>query len=164
MGRGRARATAIGVLVGTAALLAGCGESRHANDQRPQVSTRVSVTISSDEVTVQPPQIAMGPEKFQQSPQNQDHPQPPLKNSRGPLDVTFVAANQTTTDAQLKIRGGAGAGIESETVYANSPGSFQLDLPTGSYTISAVGLPDAKPAHLKIGSFRASSQNDVLLP
>jgi hypothetical protein len=164
MGRGRARATAIGVLVGTAALLAGCGESRHANDQRPQVSTRVSVTISPGKVMVQPLRIAMGPEKFQQSPQNQDHPQPPLKNSRGPLDVTFVAANQTTTDARLKIRGGAGNGIESETVYANSPGSFQLDLPTGSYTISAVGLPDAKPAHLKIGSFRASSQNDVLLP
>ena len=164
MGRGRARATAIGVLVGTAALLVGCGESRHANDQRPQVSTRVSVTISPSKVMVQPLQIAMGPEKFQQSPQNQDHPQPPLKNSRGPLDVTFVAANQTTTDARLKIRGGAGEGIESETVYANSPGSFQLDLPIGSYTISAVGLPDAKPAHLKIGSFRASSQNDVLLP
>jgi hypothetical protein len=164
MGRGRARATAVGVLVGIAALLAGCGESRHANDQRPQVSTRVSVTISPDQVRVQPLKVAAGPEKFQQTPQNQNSPEPPLKNGHGPLDVTFVTANQTTTDAQLKIRGGAGDGIESETIYANSPGSFQVGLPAGSYTISAVGVPDAKPAHLEIGSFRGSSQNDVLLP
>lgn len=164
MGRGRARATAVGVLVGIAALLAGCGESRHANDQRPQVSTRVSVTISSDKVMVQPLKVSAGPEKFQRIPQNQNSPEPPLKNGHGPLDVTFVAANQTTTDAQLKIRGGAGDGIESETIYANSPGSFQVGLPTGSYTITAVGVPDAKPAHLEVGSFRGSSQNDVLLP
>lgn len=152
------------MLIGTAALLAGCGESRHANNQRPQVSTRVSVVIKSDEVVVQPLKIAMGPEKFQEIPQNQDHPEPPLKNPRGPLDVTFVAANQTGTDAKLRIKGGAGEGIESEPVFANSPGTFQLDLPTGSYTITAVGLPEARPAHLKVGPFRASSQNDVLTP
>ena len=155
---------AIAGLVGATALFAGCGESRHANDQRPQVSTRVSVTISPTQVMVQPLKIAFGPEKFQQAPQNQDHAQPPLKNSKVPLDVTFVIANQTGTDAELKIRGGAGSGIESGTVFANSPDSFQVDLPTGSYTVSAVGLPEAKPGHLKVGSFRASSQNDVLLP
>ena len=154
----------IGALIGAAALLVGCGESRHANDQRPQVSTRVSVTISPTQVMVQPLKVAFGPEKFQQAPQNQDHAQPPLKNSKGPLDVTFVTANQTSTDAQLMLRGGAGSGIESETIFANSPGTFHLNLPTGSYTISAVGLPEAKPGHLKVGSFRASSQNDVLLP
>ena len=155
---------AIAGLVGATALFAGCGESRHANDQRPQVSTRVSVTINPDGVIVQPLKIAMGPEKFQQIPQNQHHPQPPLKNSDGPLDVTFVAANQTGTDAQLKIRGSAGEGIESETVFARSPSSFQADLPTGTYTITAVGLPEARPGHLRVGPYRASSQNDVLTP
>lgn len=155
---------AIAGLVGATALFAGCGESRHANDQRPQVSRRVSVTISPDQVIVQPLKIAMGPEKFQRIPQNQNDAEPPLKNGKGPLDVTFVTANQTAGDAQLKIRGGAGSGIESETVYAHSPSVFQVSLPAGSYTISAVGLPEAKPAHLQIGSFRGSSQNDVLLP
>ena len=164
MGRGRARATTIGALIGTAALLVGCGESRHANDQRPQVSTRVSVTISPSQVMVQPLKVAFGPEKFQRAPQNQNDAEPPLKNGKGPLDVTFVAANQTSTDVQLKIRGGAGDGPAPETIFANSPGSFQIDLPAGSYTISAVGLPEAKPGHLKVGSFRGSSQNDVLLP
>jgi len=162
MGRGGARAAAIAVLVGTAALLVGCGESRHANDQRPQVSTRVSVTISPGKVMVQPLKIAMGPEKFQEIPQNEDHPEPPLKNSKGPLDVTFVAANQTPKDARLKITGPENA--TSEPVFARSPSSFQLALPTGSYTITAVGVPGAKPAHLKVGSFRGSSQNDVLTP
>lgn len=164
MGRGGARAAAIAALAGTAALLVGCGESRHDNEQRPQVSTRVSVVINPDQVIVQPLKVAMGPEKFQESPQNQNYPEPPLKNAKGPLDVTFVAANQTGTDAQLKIRGAAGDGLESETVYAHSPGSFQFDLPTGTYTITAVGLPEARPGHLKVGPYRASSQNDVLTP
>ena len=142
-------------------LAAGCGESRHDNNQRPQVSTRVSITISPEELIVQPLKIAMGPEKFQEIPQNQNYPEPPLKR-KGPLDVTFVTANQTPTDVRLKIRGTKGA--ESETIFARSPGTFQLDLPTGNYTISAIGLPEARPARLTVGSYRASAQNDVLTP
>lgn len=142
--------------------MAGCGESRHDNEQRPQVSTRVSVTINPDEVIVQPVKVAMGPEKFQEIPQNQNHPEPPLKKGEGPLDVTFVTANQTPRNAKLRIRGAKEA--ESTTVFARSPGSFQVNLPAGSYVISAAGLPEARPARLTVGSYRASSQNDVLLP
>jgi hypothetical protein len=161
MGRGRARAAAIVGLIGTAALLAGCGESRHANEQRPNVSTRISVTISPKEVIVQPLAIGMRAEATQEIPQNEGDPEPPIKTKK-PLDVTIVVANQTPSDAKLKIRGAAEE--ETDTVFARSPGSFQVDLPAGSYTISAVGLPEARPAHLKVGSYRASSQNDVLLP
>jgi hypothetical protein len=152
----------VAALVGAIAMLAtGCGESRHDNNQRPQVSTRVSITISPEELIVQPLKIAMGPEKFQEIPQNEGYPEPPLKR-KGPLDVTFVTANQTPTDVRLKISGAKGA--ESDTVFARSPGTFQLDLPTGSYTISAIGLPEARPARLTVGSYRASAQNDVLTP
>jgi hypothetical protein len=151
-------------LIGTAALLLGCGESRHDNNQRPQVSTRVSVVINPGEVIVQPLKIAMGPEKFQEIPQNEAFPEPPLKAGKGrPLDVTFVTANQTPRDARLKIRG-PGREMTTDTVFARSPGQFQVDLATGSYTISAVGLPEARPARLRVGSYRASSQNDVLTP
>jgi hypothetical protein len=153
----------VAALVGATVLLAaGCGESRHDNNQRPQVSTRVSITISPEELIVQPLKIAMGPEKFQEIPQNQNYPEPPLRKGNGPLDVTFVTANQTPTDIRLKIRGAKEA--ESDTVFARSPGTFQLDLPTGSYTISAIGLPEARPARLTVGSYRASAQNDVLTP
>ena len=162
MGPGRARATTIATVIGAISLLAaGCGESRHANQQRPSGSTRVSVTISPKQVIVQPPTIATGPEKTQQIPQNQNDPQPPIK-TKLPLNVTFVTANQTPTDTKLVIRGTKPA--ESETVFARSPGTFHVSLPTGSYTIIASGMPDARPAHLTVGRFRASSQNDVLLP
>lgn len=161
MGLGRVRSAGLAALIGTAALLVGCGESRHANEQRPQVSTRISVTINQKEVIVQPTRIAFGPERTQQIPQNQDDPQPPIK-TRKPLDVTLVTANQTPKDTQLKIRGEKEA--ESDVIYARSPGTFGVELPTGSYTIIAVGMPEARPAHLMVGSYRASSQNDVLLP
>ena len=143
------------------ALVAGCGESRHPNEQRPQVSRRVSVTISPDRVIVQPTEIATGPEKHQQIPQNQNSPQPPIKTKKA-LDLTLVTANQTPKDIRLKIRGAKDA--ESSTIYARSPGTYGVELPAGSYTISAVGMPGAQPAHLTVGSYRASSQNDVLLP
>jgi len=161
VGRGGAKAAAIAALIGTTALLLGCGESRQANEQRPQGSTRVSVTINSKQVIVQPLLIGERAEATQEIPQNEDHPEPPIKSGK-PLDVIFVVANQTGTDLRLKIRGAKET--RSDTVFARSPGSFQVGLPAGSYTISAVGLPGARPAHLTVGGYRASSQNDVLLP
>jgi hypothetical protein len=161
MGPGRVRAAAIATVIGAISLLAGCGESRHANEQRPSGSTRVSVTINPEEVIVQPTAIGVEAEKFQEIPQNQDHPEPPIK-TKAPLDVVFVAANQTPTDTKLKIRGAKEA--ESETVFARSPGTFQVSLPAGSYTVSVAGMPEARPGHLTVGRYRASSQNDVLTP
>ncbi len=152
---------AVAGLICAAALVSGCGESRHANEQRPNVSTRISVTISPKQVIVQPLEIGVRAEPTQEVPQNENDPEPPIKTDK-PLDVTMVVANQTPVDAKLKIRGAEEE--ETETVFARSPGSFQVDLPAGSYTITAVGLPKARPAHLTVGRYRASSQNDVLLP
>jgi hypothetical protein len=151
----------VGCLIGAALAAAGCGAERHANEQRPQVSTRVSVTIGPREVIVTPDRIAFGPEKTQQIPQNQNDAQPPIRTNR-PLDVTFVSANQTTEDSKLVIRGAADA--SSEPVLAHSPGTFQIDLPTGTYTVAAPGIPGARAGRLTVGPYRASSQNDVLLP
>jgi hypothetical protein len=162
MGAGGLRAAAIAALIAATALLLGCGESRHANQQRPNVSTRVSVTVNDREVIVQPLEIGKRAEATQEIPQNVEHPEPPIKTTK-PLDVTFVVANQTATDMSLKVRGD-GKEKESETIFARSPGSFQLSLPTGSYTVAAVGMPEARPGHLTVGRYRASSQNDVLLP
>jgi hypothetical protein len=162
MGSGRRRAAAVAGLIGAALLVAGCGESRHANEQRPSPPTRVSVTVSPSEVLVQPLSVATGPEKTQQIPQNQNDQQPAIRRSKEPLDVIFVTANQTENDLHLRIRGTKEA--ESGTVYAGGPGNFQTSLPSGSYVISAAGVPGAKAGHLTVGSFRASSQNDVLLP
>ena len=151
---------ALAAVVGAAALV-GCGESRHPNEPRPQVSRRISVTISPKQLIVQPTKIGVEAEETQEIPQNEGHPAPPIK-TKAPLDITVVAANQTATDTKLRITG-AKSGV-SDTVYAHSPGTFGFNLPAGKYTISATAMPEARPAHLTVGSYRASSQNDLLLP
>lgn len=160
MGPGRVRALAVAAVAG-AVLLVGCGESRHANEQRPQVSTRISVTISPKQLIVQPTEVGVKAEPTQEVEQNQGHPAPPIK-TKAPLNLTVVAANQTPKDTKLKLTGAKSG--ESDTIYAHSPGTFGFTLPPGSYTISAVGMPGARPAHLTVGKYRASSQNDLLLP
>src|ERR1700761_3558530 len=138
MGPGRARALALTAVFGLA-LLAGCGESRHPNEPRPQVSTRISLTITPKQLIVQPTEIGVGAEPNQEVEQNQGNPAPPIK-TKAPLDVTVVAANQTAEDTKLKITGTKEG--ESGTVYAHSPGTFGFTLPAGNYTISAVGMPN----------------------
>jgi hypothetical protein len=153
---------ALAGLLGGAVLLTGCGESRHANEQRPQVSRRVSVTITGSQVIVQPGEIGGGPERNAQIPQNQNHPQPPIK-TRKPLSVTFVVANESGQASTVRILDGSRL-VKGVEVPPRSPESIQADLPAGAYTISAAGTAGVQPGHLTVGSYRASSQNDVLLP
>jgi hypothetical protein len=160
MGRGRAKAAVAGVVGVLALAVAGCGAESHPNDPRPQVAIHVAITITPRALTVEPTKIGVGPARTQQIPQNQNHPQPPI-DSKGPLTVTLVAANQTGTNSHLVIRGPKDA--SSGPILAHSPGTFQTALPTGAYVIAAAGI-DARPAKLIVGPFRASSKNDVLLP
>ena len=159
---GRARVAGGGALAALVLALvgAGCGAESHPNEPRPAVPIRVSVTIGENGIVVKPSTIAMGPEKHQQLPQNQDHPQPNIK-TQAPVAVVFVTANQTGTDSKLVIHGPRNA--TSAPIIANSPGTFAAELPTGSYTIAAPGV-SGSPATLKIGPYRASSKNDLLLP
>jgi hypothetical protein len=159
----RASAVALaGALVAAALLGAGCGAEEHVNDPRPQPSTRVSVAISEEAISVQPGRVAIGPEPTQQIPQNQHATQPAVR-SNAPLNVIFVAANLTDTDSHLEVRG-AGQDLSSKPLYANANGTLQAILPTGVYTVSAADIPGAKPAKLVVGPRRTSSENDVLLP
>ena len=148
--------------LGVLALLAiGCGAEEHANEARSQPPTHVSVTITDDAITVQPPRIAVGPEPTQQIPQNQHAGQPRVDND-GPLTVVFVTANLTDFDSKLEIRGPKDA--TSGPLVANGNGSLLTSLPIGVYRISAADIPGAKPVRFTIGSYRTSSQNDLLLP
>jgi hypothetical protein len=149
-------------LAAAALIGAGCGAEEHVNDPRPQPPTRVSVAISEDAITVQPPRIAFGPEPTQQIPQNV-HVEQPQVRSQAPLDVVLVAANLTDVDSRLELRG-SGKDFSSEPLYANSNVTLPTILPTGVYTVSAADIPGAKPAKLVVGPFRSSSENDVLLP
>ncbi len=159
--RGRARAAGAGAFIACAIAVAGCGASNHPNQPRPAVSARISVTISPTAVIVMPGSVGDGPEESQQIPQNEGQPQPRIK-SKKPMAVTIVAANQTGKDTQLLIRGRKK--LESETVFARTPATIPASLPTGSYTVVAAGVPGATPGHFTVGPYRASSQNDLLLP
>lgn len=159
----RATAALSACVLGLLALIgAGCGAESHVNDPRPQPPTRVSVAISEDAITVQPPRIAIGPEPTQQIPQNVHVKQPQIQ-SKAPLNVVLVAANLTDVDSRLELRGG-GKDFSSEPLYANSNVTLPTILPTGVYMVSAADMPNVKPAKLVIGPFRSSSENDVLLP
>src|SRR5262245_47080378 len=117
------RAGTIGALLAALALIGtGCGAESHPNEPRPQVSTRISVTVSENAITVDPQAVGMGPEKDQQIPQNQNHPQPRIDTDK-PLDVVFVAANQTQIDSELEVSGPTSA--KSGPLLAGSPASFQ---------------------------------------
>lgn len=161
MGRGGARIAVAAALAGAVLAVAGCGAESQQNEPRPQVSARVSVSINEKRVLVQPRRIAFGSERNQQLPQNRNHEQPPI-DTDAPLDVTLVTANQTGRDVHLELRGPTSA--SSETIYARSPGTLHMNLPTGTYVIAAAGVPTARPAKLIVGPYRASSENDVLLP
>src|SRR6201992_1966584 len=102
---GRARVAGGGALAALILALvgAGCGAESHPNEPRPAVPTRVSVTIGDGGIVVKPGVIGMGPEKHQQLPQNQNHPQPPIK-TRAPLSVVFVTAHQTESPEKLTIK------------------------------------------------------------
>jgi hypothetical protein len=142
-------------------ILAGCGAEERVNEPRPQPPTRVSVSVTESEVTVQPERIAVGPEPTRQIPQNEGIEQPVVR-SRAPLNVVIVAANLTDTDSMLVLRGPKDS--DSEELVANGNANMLIDLPTGTYEIAAAGLPEAKPARLVVGPFRTSSENDILLP
>jgi hypothetical protein len=156
------RGIAVGGCVGALALAGlGCGAEEHANEPRPSPPTRVSVALHGDEITVQPTRIAFGPEREKLIPQNETQSQPAIR-SKVPLTVVFVTANLTDTDSRLEIRGPKDT--ESGLLVAGGNGSYQAALPTGAYTISAADVPGAGDAKLQVGPYRASSQNDVLLP
>jgi hypothetical protein len=156
------RGIAVGACVGSLALASiGCGAEEHKNEPRPAPPVRLSVAIHSDSITVTPSRVGIGPEKSQLIEQNRAESQPGIRTDK-PLVVVFVSANLTPNDSKLVIHGPKDTA--SGLLVANGNGSFQTALPTGSYTLSAAGIPGAGPAKLLVGPFRASSQNDVLLP
>jgi hypothetical protein len=149
-------------MIGALALAAtGCGAESHPNEPRPQVALQVSVAIGPRAIDVQPPAIAIDAAPTQQIPQNQNHPQPPIR-TRAPATVRIVATNLTDTDTRLEIRGPRS--LSSGPIPAKSPGTVLTDLPAGTYVIGARGIPGARIGKLVVGPYRASSENDVLLP
>jgi hypothetical protein len=152
----------VGLALGALALaFAGCGAEERINEPRPPAPTRVSVSISEQSITVQPPRIAIGPEPTQRLPQNQRAGQPQIRG-KAPLTVVLVAANLTDFDSRLELKGPKD--VTSGALVANGNGTLQVDLPTGVYEVTAADIPGARAAKLVVGPYRVSSENELLLP
>ena len=109
-----------------------------------------------------PSRIALGPEKSKLIQQNRT-PGAARDRHRRAAHVVFVS-RQPDPDSTPSSRSAAPKDATSGLLVANGNGSYQTALPTGLYTVSAADIPGAKPAKLVVGPYRASSQNDVLLP
>ncbi len=161
MGRGRAK-VAVPLLLGALALAAGgCGTQSHSNDPRPQVALQASVAVNPGQILVQPKAIAVNGARTQQIPQNQNQAQPPIDTDRA-ATVRIVVANQTDSEVRLELSGPSST--TSGPIPGRSPGTLQADLKTGTYIVTAPGVDGARPGKLVVGPYRASSENDVLLP
>lgn len=162
MGPGSGKSAALACVLGSLAIAAGgCGVEEHANEPRPQVPTNVNMTIGDSAIDVVPDLVGIGDEQAQ-LPQNAGQPQPE-RPADVPLNVLFTIANQTDTETRVEIRG-AGRNEASGPMVAHGNGQFELDLPTGVYTIHAADIPAAGSVRFSVGPVRTSSENDVLLP
>jgi hypothetical protein len=135
---GRSRRGGIAALGAVAAIgaLAGCGSSSFPN--KPRAAEPIELTAS------------IGPKAVQVAPD---------KVGAGLARITI--ANISSNPATFRLHGPTSA--SSEVIEPNSPTTLELDLKRGSYTASASGS-GFRPATLKVGPKRASSQNTLLLP
>ena len=157
---GRARVAGGGALAALIlAVVAGCGAETPSQRTPPRGRHPGQRDDRQRRHRRQPPVIGVGPEKSQQLPQNQNHPQPPIK-TQAPMDVVFVTANQTGKDSKLLIRGPSRSPHPRSTPTARPPMP-----PTADRQVhDRRRRPKGAPATLKVGPYRASSKNDLLLP
>lgn len=128
--------------------LAGCGSGgRYKNDPRPPAPIVITAAITPDRVSVSPAKFGAGP-------------------------ISLVVTNQTEKSQRLAIsravNGSQQASGETGPINPHDTASLKADVDPGSYTVTVDGGSssgnDIKPAKMRVGSERASAQNDLLQP
>jgi hypothetical protein len=139
-------ALALGVVV-AALFAAGCGDnSSYGNRPRPPVPVAVTAQIAEKSVSLSPRALGAGP-------------------------VLIVVTNQSDNSQDLSIAsadepGSSAGGAAAQTTGPINPqdtASLQLNLREGEYVVR-VKDSGVKPARLRVGPERESSQNQLLLP
>jgi len=131
-------ATALAALVllaGTS--VAGCGSKDFPNDPRPSAPIDVTAKIDSKQVQVSPDRFGSGL-------------------------VTFTIANLSDSPVRFTLSGPKDAATQE--IQPGTPSSLKVNLPQGSYEVTAGQGAHARPASLDVGPERASSQNKLLQP
>jgi hypothetical protein len=130
---------------GLAALaLVSCGSSKDfANDPRPPTPINISAAISDEKVTVSPADFGAGP-------------------------VTFLIANltndpQTVTVETRDLSEKTGMKQSSSVINPQGTATLKVDVKEGDYVVH-VDHKSIHEAHIKVGSERNSSQDQLLQP
>jgi hypothetical protein len=138
--RGRAVPLAPAAIAAVLLLLAsGCGAGKErTSNLRPPSPVNVAVEIGQERVSVSPRTIGAGP-------------------------IVIIASNQTNASRQLTVDGPQ---LRRSVGPINPRDTAQLkvSIQPGTYTIAADGGSGVKPAPLRVGPKRPSSQNDLLQP
>jgi hypothetical protein len=117
--------------------LGACGSSDFANDPRPAAPIEVTAKVDSKEVQVSP-------------------------NKFGAGVIDFTVANLSQSPVRFTLSGPKDA--SSPEIQPGSPGYLKVQLPEGSYQVTAGSGVRVKPASVTVGAKRKSSQNKLLLP
>jgi|SRR4051794_22770789 len=133
-GRRTAAVAALSVLVVGA--IAGCGAKDFPNNPRTPVQLEVSARVDSQRVQISPDKFGAG-------------------------IVNFTIANLSSSPIRFSVNGPK----KSSTVeiQPGAPNYLKMNLSEGTYQATA-GKSKIRPATIRVGAERPSSQNDVLLP
>jgi hypothetical protein len=122
--------------------VAGCGSSDdYKNEARPPSPIVVTAYISDDGVSVSPDRFGAGP-------------------------VNLVVTNQSGAAQQVTFESdGGSAGFTQQTgpINPRDTATLKADIPQGDAVVK-VDSGSIEPARIKVGTERASAQNDLLLP
>lgn len=117
--------------------VAGCGAEDNANEPRIPSPIEVTARVDQDRVDVSP-------------------------NDFGAGLVVMTISNQSTDPVQIGVEGPTAG--EASAIEPGSVGNFKFNFEEGDYEVSPGDESRARPAVLRVGPERASSQNEVLLP
>lgn len=125
-------------------VLSGCGsEEDYANEPRPPAPINISAAISPSKVTVAPSAFGAGP-------------------------ITLIIANLTDESQRLTLETqelSKEAGIKQQSSLINPMGTatLKVDVGEGTYVVR-VDRKGIREARVKVGTERASSQDQLLQP
>jgi hypothetical protein len=118
--------------------LSACGEEDFANEPaRAAAAINVAARIDEREVVVSPDRFGAGL-------------------------VNFTIVNFSDSPVRFTLSGPKEAA--TQPIPPGAPGSLKIELPEGSYEVSAGQATSARAATVKVGPKRPGSENDLLLP
>ena len=135
----RARQMAVAALATLAGFsLGGCGEDDFANEPaRAAAAINVAARIDQQKVVVSPDRFGAGL-------------------------VYFSIVNFSDSPVRFTLSGPKEAA--TQPIPAGAPGNLKVELPEGTYEVSAGQAHSARPATVEVGPTRPGSENELLEP